>query len=188
MPFAILSCVVLVWGLPKVKLAMNRATTPAFKVMLADGKVRPGPPGWDVPYLHNAVYSRRPSADYAGSRACPLRFQLAVGDWHGLLPRRPGFWTAARFVASAAHEDILANLSAHAVGHGCHLVHARLGYVTRYSGLDAVLGIAFTRTGWAYPFFWHLPRLAGRCADRERYFIKCSFRKPAANHLTTTWH
>ena len=28
-----------------------------------------------------------------------------------------------------------------------------LGYVTRYSGLDAVLGIAFTRTGWAYPFF-----------------------------------
>jgi lactate permease len=28
-----------------------------------------------------------------------------------------------------------------------------LGYVTRYSGLDAVLGLAFTRTGWAYPFF-----------------------------------
>ena len=28
-----------------------------------------------------------------------------------------------------------------------------LGFVTRYSGLDAVLGLAFTRTGWAYPFF-----------------------------------
>jgi lactate permease len=28
-----------------------------------------------------------------------------------------------------------------------------LGYVTRYSGLDAVLGLAFTRTGWLYPFF-----------------------------------
>jgi lactate permease len=28
-----------------------------------------------------------------------------------------------------------------------------LGYVTRYSGLDAVLGLAFTRTGWFYPFF-----------------------------------
>src|SRR5439155_1169560 len=48
MPFAILSCVVLVWGLPAVKLAMNRATTPAFKVVLADGRIRPGPPGWDV--------------------------------------------------------------------------------------------------------------------------------------------
>jgi lactate permease len=28
-----------------------------------------------------------------------------------------------------------------------------LGYLTRYSGMDAVLGIAFTRTGWFFPFF-----------------------------------
>src|SRR3989441_426062 len=28
-----------------------------------------------------------------------------------------------------------------------------LGFVTRYSGLDAVLGLAFTRTGWLFPFF-----------------------------------
>jgi lactate permease len=28
-----------------------------------------------------------------------------------------------------------------------------LAYVTRYAGLDAVLGLAFTRTGWFYPFF-----------------------------------
>src|SRR5439155_22572300 len=28
-----------------------------------------------------------------------------------------------------------------------------LGFTTRYSGLDAVLGLAFTRTGWLYPFF-----------------------------------
>jgi len=28
-----------------------------------------------------------------------------------------------------------------------------LGFVTRYAGLDAVLGLAFTRTGWMYPFF-----------------------------------
>jgi lactate permease len=28
-----------------------------------------------------------------------------------------------------------------------------LGYLTRYSGLDAVLGLAFARTGWLYPFF-----------------------------------
>src|SRR5438105_3151658 len=49
-PFAILSVFVLVWGLPSVKQAMNQATTPAFKTILADGKVRPGPPGWNVPY------------------------------------------------------------------------------------------------------------------------------------------
>src|SRR5947208_256255 len=28
-----------------------------------------------------------------------------------------------------------------------------LGFSTRYSGLDAVLGLAFTRTGWLFPFF-----------------------------------
>jgi lactate permease len=28
-----------------------------------------------------------------------------------------------------------------------------LGYVMRYSGMDAVLGLAFTRTGWMFPFF-----------------------------------
>ncbi|PYV74407.1 MAG: L-lactate permease, partial [Acidobacteria bacterium] len=55
MPFAVLSVFVLLWGLPSVKLAMNLGTTPAFRVILAGGKVRPGPPGWDVPYLHNAI-------------------------------------------------------------------------------------------------------------------------------------
>ncbi len=58
MPFAILSLFVLLWGLPKIKLAMNQATTPAFRVVLANGKVRPGPPGWDVPYLHTCRISR----------------------------------------------------------------------------------------------------------------------------------
>lgn len=28
-----------------------------------------------------------------------------------------------------------------------------LGYCTRFSGMDATLGLAFTKTGWAYPFF-----------------------------------
>ena len=28
-----------------------------------------------------------------------------------------------------------------------------LAYVTRYSGMDTVLGLSLTRTGWLYPFF-----------------------------------
>ena len=28
-----------------------------------------------------------------------------------------------------------------------------LAFVTRYSGMDAVLGLSLTRTGWLYPFF-----------------------------------
>ena len=153
MPFAILSCVVLVWGLPKVKLAINRATTPAFKVMLADGKVRPGPPGWDVPYLHNAVYRAAPAVLKPTPEAARYDFNwlsttgtgcflaaLVSGLLLGLSPLRlmKIFWrTLVRMrLAMVAISFMLG-----------------LGYVTRYSGLDAVLGIAFTRTGWAYPFF-----------------------------------
>src|SRR5271167_484246 len=60
LPFAILSVLVLLWGLPTVKLAMNQATTPAFKVIMPDGKPRPGAAGWDWPYLHNKVFRTAP--------------------------------------------------------------------------------------------------------------------------------
>ena len=153
MPFAILSLVVLLWGVPKIKLAMNQATTPAFHVVLADGRVRPGPPGWDVPYLNNAVFRAVPvvtkptpeSARYdfnwlsATGTGCFLAAILA-GTLLGLRPSQLMviFWrTLVRMrLAIIAISFMLG-----------------LGYVTRYSGLDAVLGLAFTRTGWLYPFF-----------------------------------
>lgn len=153
MPFAILSLVVLLWGVPTIKQAMNQATTPAFRVVLADGKVRPGPPGWDVPYLNNAVFRAVPvvtkptpeSARYdfnwlsATGTGCFLAAIIA-GTLLGLRPLKlmEIFWkTLVRMrLAMVAISFMLG-----------------LGYVTRYSGLDAVLGLAFTRTGWLYPFF-----------------------------------
>src|SRR5438445_4220577 len=60
LPFAIVSVVGLVGGLPAIKLPMNKATTPAFKVMMPDGKARPGAAGWDWPYLHNKVFRTAP--------------------------------------------------------------------------------------------------------------------------------
>jgi lactate permease len=153
MPFAILSLFVLLWGLPKIKLAMNRATTPAFKVMLANGKVRPGPPGWDVPYLHNAISRAAPIVTKPTPEAARYDFNwlsatgtgcffaaIVSGLLLGLGPLRlmQIFWrTLVRMrLAMIAISFMLG-----------------LGYVTRYSGLDAVLGLAFTRTGWMYPFF-----------------------------------
>ncbi len=74
MPFAILSLFVLVWGLPAVKLVMNKATTPSFRVVMADGKVRPGPPGWNWPYLHARVFRAAPVVQKATAEAA--RFDL----------------------------------------------------------------------------------------------------------------
>ncbi len=153
MPFAILSLFVLLWGLPKIKLAMNQATTPAFKVMLSNGKVRPGPPGWNVPYLHNAVLRAAPVVAKPTPEAARYDFNWLSATGTGcffaaivsglLLGQGPVqlmkvFWkTLVRMrLAMIAISFMLG-----------------LGYVTRYSGLDAVLGLAFTRTGWLYPFF-----------------------------------
>jgi len=153
MPFAILSVVVLVWGLPAVKSALNLATTPAFRVVQADGKVRPGPPGWDVPYLHNAVYRAAPVVDKPAPEAARYDFNwlsatgtgcfiaaIISGLLLGLSPSQLGktFW----------HTLLRMRLAVIAIS-----FMLGLGFVTRYSGLDAVLGLAFTRTGWAYPFF-----------------------------------
>jgi lactate permease len=153
MPFAILSLFVLLWGLPTIKLAMNKATTPAFKVVLANGKPRTGPPGWDVPYLHNAISRAAPVVTKPTPESARYDFNwlsatgtgcffaaIVSGLFLGLGPRQlmKTFWrTLVRMrLAMVAISFMLG-----------------LGYVTRYSGLDAVLGLAFTRTGWLFPFF-----------------------------------
>jgi len=153
MPFAILSVFVLVWGLPAVKLAMNQATTPSFKVVPADGKVRPGPAGWDWPYLHAKVFRTAPVVLKPAAEAARFDFNWLTATGTGcffaallagaILGLKPGkmFQIFGR---------TLFRLRFAIVAMTCML---GLGYVTRYSGMDAILGLAFTRTGWLFPFF-----------------------------------
>jgi lactate permease len=153
MPFAILSVFVLVWGLPAVKLAMNQATTPSFKVVMADGKVRPGPAGWDWPYLHAKVFRTAPVVQKPAAEAA--RF-----DFNWLTATGTGCFFAALFTGAILglkpgkmfqiFGRTLFRLRFAIVAMTCML---GLGYVTRYSGMDAILGLAFTRTGWLFPFF-----------------------------------
>ncbi len=137
MPFAILSVFVLVWGLPQVKGAMNRATTPV----------------WDVPFLHNAV-----------SRAAPVVTKLtpeaARFDFNWLSATGTGCFFAAIVAGlllglgpvqlAKVFWNTLKRMKLAVIAISFML---GLGFTTRYSGLDAVLGLAFTRTGWLFPFF-----------------------------------
>ena len=153
LPFAILSVVVLVWGLPAIKLAMNKATTPAFKVMMPDGKPRPGAAGWDWPYLHNKVFRTAPVVQKPAAEGARFDFNWLTATGTGcflsailaglLLGVSPG-----RLLQIFGRT--LVRLRFAIVAMTCML---GLGYVTRYSGMDAVLGLAFTRTGWLFPFF-----------------------------------
>jgi lactate permease len=153
MPFAILALFVLLWGLPFVKNAMNKWTTPAYAVTLPDGKPRPGPPGWDFPLLHNAVSRAAPVVERPTPEAARYDFNwlsatgtgcflaaIVAGLSLGVAPREllRIFWrTLVRMRFAVLAISFMLGL----------------GYVTRYSGMDAVLGLAFTRTGWMFPFF-----------------------------------
>ena len=137
MPFAILSIVVLVWGLPSIKGLMNRATTPI----------------WNVPFLHNGV-----------TRAAPVVMQpipeAARFDFNWLSATGTGCFVAA-IIAGLLLGQSPRQLAAIFWGTVRRMRLAivaisfmlGLGFTTRYAGLDAVLGLAFTRTGWLYPFF-----------------------------------
>lgn len=153
MPFLILTIFVLLWGLPTIKNTLNRATTPSFAVTLPDGKPRPGPPGWDVPMLHNRVYRDAPVVRESTPEAARYDFNwltmtgtaaflaaLVSGLLLGLKPRR-----LLSIFFGTLHRMRFAVLAI-----VCML---GLGFVTRYSGMDAVLGLAFTRTNWLFPFF-----------------------------------
>ena len=137
LPFAILSLLVLLWGLPTIKGALNRATTPV----------------WNVPLLHNAV-----------TRAAPVVTKLtpepARYDFNWLSATGTACFVAAILagLALGVRPAQLARIFWHTVKRMKTALIAisfllGLGFTTRYSGLDAVLGLAFTRTGWLFPFF-----------------------------------
>ncbi len=142
MPFAILSIFVLLWGLPSIKTAMNKATTPAFKTA-----------GWEVPYLHRAVSRTQPVV----AKPTP---ENAKFDFNWLTATGTGCFFAAILAGLILGLNFgkifqifgrtLVRLRFAIVAMTCML---GLGYVTRYSGMDAVLGLAFTRTGRLFPFF-----------------------------------
>jgi lactate permease len=153
LPFAILTVFVVTWGLPKIKGAMNLATTPSFRVVMADGKPRPGPAGWDWPYLHNKVTRAAPVV----TKPTP---EGARFDFNWLTATGTGCFLAA--IISGILLGMAPGLMVKVFGHTLYRLRFAilamtcmlgLGYITRYSGMDAVLGLAFTRTGFLFPFF-----------------------------------
>src|SRR5258708_11701007 len=74
MPFAILSIFVLCWGLPTIKTAMGKATTPAF----ARG-------GWEFPYLHKTVSRAQPVVAKPTAENAKVDFNLLTSAGSGCL-------------------------------------------------------------------------------------------------------
>ena len=142
LPFIILSIFVLLWGLPSVKAAMNRYTTPAIERG-----------GWDFPILHRHVLRAAPVV----AKPTP---EPAKYDFNWLSATGTGCFLAALvsgLLLGLSPARLLRVFSRTVYRMRFAIVAISfmlgLGYTTRYSGLDAVLGLAFTRTGVFYPFF-----------------------------------
>ena len=135
MPFAILTLFVLLWGF--IQRPLDSYTRIDFQ----------------FPVLHNAVWRDAPAVPEKTPEAAVYRFAWLSATG-----------TAAFF--SAVLSGLLLGMSPRRIFQIFrHTVYRMrfaltaiffmlgLAYVTRYSGMDVVLGLAFTRTGAVYPFF-----------------------------------
>lgn len=147
MPFIILSVFVFLWGYKPVKDWMNIHTTPSF--VTAQGKPLGG---WETP-LHNKVSRDKPVVGKPTPEGARFQFiwLSATGTGCFLAAIVGGLIrkvSIAKLIKIFGHTVFRMRWAVLAIA--CML---GLGFVTRYSGTDAVLGLAFTHTGWFYPFF-----------------------------------
>ena len=137
LPWIILSVFVFFWGMPQVKAFLDGLSVSRFP----------------VPGLDRLVYRVPPVVAKETAES-------AVFTWNWLSFTGTGIFVAAVVSGLLMSFSPLRLLRAYGrtlkrVRYSLLTVAAMLslGYVTRYSGLDATLGLAFARTGVLYPFF-----------------------------------
>jgi lactate permease len=169
MPWLFLSLAVILWGSAPVKALLNGGPSglaayrtgrrAVISTMLS--------PTWNVPLLHRSVYRDYPvvpaRVDPVRISESPYREQRAeaaqfVFNWASAtgtaiflaalasavyLRVSPAQFLAVAFATARRMRASIATI----------MLMLALGFVTRYGGTDATLGLAFTRTGWLYPFF-----------------------------------
>jgi lactate permease len=137
LPWLVLSLVVFVWGLPSVKAKLDGFSAPKFPVVGLHQMVQRVPPVVRKPTAEAALYSLNwLSATGSGILVAAVISGLIMGFTPWQLLRAYG---RTIFHVRFSLLTIATMLS--------------LGYLTRYSGLDATMGLAFARTGVLYPFF-----------------------------------
>jgi lactate permease len=136
-PWIILSVVVFLWGLPQIKTLLDGFSAPKIPVPGLDKLVVRVPPVVAKSTPEGAVFNFNwLSATGTGIFIASIIAGLAMGySVKGLLRVYSQTIKLVRFS--------LLTISA----------MLAIGFTTRYSGLDATLGLAFAKTGFLYPFF-----------------------------------
>jgi lactate permease len=136
-PWLLLCALVFTWGLVPVKKFLNGIFAPQLHVAFLDQVVQRVPPVIATAQAEPAIYSFNL---LSATGTSILLAALLGGIAMGCGARRIGsIYLRTLRIASPSLVTIVAMLA--------------LGYLTRYSGLDAILGLAFARTGILYPLF-----------------------------------
>jgi lactate permease len=153
MPWVLLSVFVTIWGLTPVKAALTRQFWMA--------------PAMEVPALHRMVFRDTPvepeaarpdlltDAAYKARRGEAARFTLNYVSATGTAILLAALAAALFLRIPASQLVVIAGRTAYQMRWPLTTIAfmLSLGFVTRYSGTDATLGLAFTHTGVLYPFF-----------------------------------
>jgi lactate permease len=137
LPWIILSLVVFAWGIPQFSKWMNTSTSINLPVAGLHNLIDKVPPVANVPTPEAAIFNLNwLSATGTGILIAALLAGLAMG----LKPKTLA-WEFVKTTYNIRFAIVtIAGMLA-------------LGFVMRYSGQDATLGLAFARTGALYPFF-----------------------------------
>ena len=137
MPWIVLSVFVFVWGLPPVKNALNGVFSPSFPIDGLHQLVEKVPPVVPKATKEGAVYT----LNLLSATGSGILLAAIVG---GLLMKYNPLQLAQAYGATLwkVRYSLLTIV-----------LMLGLGTLTRYSGLDTTLGLAFANTGVLYPFF-----------------------------------
>jgi len=154
-PWAVLSVMVFLWGWPDFKTFLNGGPPERPNFLAGISKV-----SIPVPYLDGLVYRAPPVTEAPPGAVRAAKPEAAVYDFNWLSATGTGiflaalisaFWLGiypAAFVRQFGQTLWRMRIALFTIA--CMLA---LAFTTKYSGCDATLGLAFTRTGWFYPFF-----------------------------------
>jgi lactate permease len=151
-PWVFLSIAVIVWGLAPVKAFLNQGPlAPTLKVPMLHRMVFRDYPVVTTPVDRARIGDAAYRNDKAEAAVLTVNWASATGTAILLAAVVSALYlrvSLAQFfsVAVATLRRMRAPLAT-------IMLMMALGFVTRFGGTDATLGLAFTRTGWLYPFF-----------------------------------
>ncbi len=137
MPWAILTVFIFIWGQPAVKSFLNSLFAPQFPMDGLHNLIEKMPPVVPVPKTESAIYT----LNLLSSTGTGILLSAIVG---GLVMK----YNPINMVRIFFSTLWLVRYSLLTI-----VLMLALGYLTRYSGTDTTLGLAFANTGVFYPFF-----------------------------------